>query len=93
MLSNGLIFLTLLNNFLIFCMTVEDNRANRLSPIVCLKKILILDCRGLTAQRRWLFDFFDLFSKTALQIFLIFYMSVEDNEAHQRSQNVFLKRS
>ena len=56
------------------------------------EKFLIPDYRGLSVQKVF-FYFFGLFSKTALRIFLIFCMNVEDNRAHRLTQVVFLKNS
>ena len=57
------------------------------------KKHLIQDYRGSSDQKGVFCYFLGLFSKTALRIFLIFCMSVEDNRAHRFSQMVFLKNS
>ena len=41
--------------FLIFGMSVEDNRAHCLSEMAFQEKFLILDCRGLRVQKRCVF--------------------------------------
>ena len=48
----------LIRIFLIFCSSIEDNRAHRLSQIAFLEKFLILDYRGLSVQKRCFFYFF-----------------------------------
>ena len=78
--------------FPIFCMNIEDNKDHCLSKIVFLKKFLILDYRGLNVQNRFFLDFFGLYSKTALRIFPIFCMNVEDNRAHCSSKYFFLEK-
>ena len=86
-----LLLCTLLKNgskiFLIFCMSVEDNRAHCLSLMLFLKKFLILDYRGLNVQK-----FFCPFLQTTLRILLIFCKMVEDNRAHCLSKFAFLKK-
>ena len=75
--------------FQIFCMSVEGNRVHWLCKIVFLKKFLIPDYRGLSFQK-WCFSyFFGLYSKTALRIFQIFCMSVED----KREQDCFSEKN
>ena len=81
----------LLRIFLIFCMGVEGNRAHCLSQVVFLKNFLIPNYRRLGVQKS-VFDFFGLFSQTALKIFLNFCMSVVENRAHRFSQMFFLKK-
>ena len=88
----GLYSKTALRIFPIFCMSVEDNRAHCLSKIVFLNKFIILDYRGLIVQKRCFFYFFALYSKTALSIFSIFCMIVEDDRAHCLSKIVCLKK-
>ena len=74
-----------------FGMSVEDNRTHCLSKMFFLEKNLITVDRVLSIQKRCVFFyFFGLFFKTALWIFLIFCISVEDNRARW-SQMVFLK--
>ena len=77
--------------FLIYCMSVEDNRAHRLSQMF-LKKSLNSRLQGLSAQQD-IFLLFVFFSKTAPRIFLSFCMSVEINRAYRFSRIVFLKNS
>ena len=43
--------------FPIICMSVEDNRAYRLSQMVVLKKFIIADYRGLSDQKRYFWTF------------------------------------
>ena len=79
--------------FLIFCMSVEDNTAHLLSQMVYLKKHLIQDYREfIVVSKKGVFDFFVLFSTTALRNFLILCTSVEDIRAHCLIQMGFLKK-
>ena len=89
----GLYLKTALEIFPIFFMSVEDNRPHSLSKIASQKKFSIPHYRGLVVQTRCFLCFFCLYSKTALKIFPIFCMSVEDNKAHCLSKVVFLKNS
>ena len=57
--------------------------------IVFVKKKLIQGYRGLSVQKRCFFYFFELYPKTALRIFSMFCISVEDNRAHYLSKIVF----
>ena len=88
----GLNSKTALMFFLILCMSVEDNRVHCLSKIVFLNKFIILDYRELSVQKGCFFYFFALHFKTALRIFPIFSMSVEDNRVHCLSKIVLLKK-
>ena len=85
---------TALRNFPIFCISAEGNRFHCLSKIVFLKKFLISDYMGLSVQKRLAsFYVFALCPKTALRIFPIFCMNVEDNRAHCLSKFFFWKNS
>ena len=63
-----------------------------MSKIVLLKKFIIQDYRGLSDQKRCFSYIFGLYSKTALIIFPILCMSVEDNRANCVSKIVLLKK-
>ena len=56
------------------------------------EKILITYYRGISVQKGVCFYFFALYSKTALRIFIIFCISVEDCRAHSLNKIVFLKK-
>ena len=73
-------------------MSVEDNRAHRVSQIAFLKKILILDCRGLSVMsKKGVFRLLCSFVQNGSKDLPDFCMSVEDNRVHRLSQIVFLK--
>ena len=83
---------TALRIFPMFDMSVEDNRAHCLSKSVFQKKFLIQDYRGLSVQKRWFFLLLWTLLKTALRIFPIFCISVENDRAHCLSKIFFQKR-
>ena len=58
---------------------VDGNRGHHLSVVPYLRKILIRGLRGIKCEK---FGFFDIFSETGHQKFLIFCMMVEGNKGH-----------
>ena len=79
-------------DFLVFCMSVVDNRVNFLNQMAFLKIFLISDYRVLSVQERCVFSFFSLYSKTALRISLGFFMNVENNWVHRLSHMDFPRK-
>ena len=67
------------SKFLISCMMVEGNEGHHFSAVPYLGKILIRGLRGIKCQK---LGFFDTFSETSHQKFLIFCMIIEHNRAH-----------
>ena len=74
-------------------MNVDDKRGPFFEQDCFSEKILDPGLYGITCPKKvFVFYFFTLNSKTALRIFPICCMSVEDNRVHGLSEIVFLKQ-